>query len=60
MWRRPSRGSTLRAAGPDPAAGAHALRARLHVIVRLAVRAEFHGNPPPPVAAWLELNGVEG
>jgi hypothetical protein len=28
-------------------------------IVRLAVRAEFHGDPPPPVSAWLELNGVE-
>jgi hypothetical protein len=28
-------------------------------IVRLAVRAEFHANPPTPVAAWLELNGVE-
>ncbi|WP_028058778.1 hypothetical protein [Candidatus Solirubrobacter pratensis] len=28
-------------------------------IVRLAVRAEFHDDPPPPVAAWLELNGVD-
>jgi hypothetical protein len=28
-------------------------------LVRLAVRAEFDGPPPPPVANWLELNGVE-
>ena len=29
-------------------------------IVRLAARAEFDGNPPPPVAAWLEERGIEG
>jgi hypothetical protein len=28
-------------------------------IVRLAVRAEYHAEPPPPVADWLALNGVE-
>jgi hypothetical protein len=28
-------------------------------LVRLAVRAEFKGHPPEPVAEWLELNGIE-
>jgi hypothetical protein len=28
-------------------------------LVRLAVRAEFDGPPPPPVADWLALNGVD-
>jgi hypothetical protein len=28
-------------------------------IVRLAVRAEYDGHVPGPVADWLELNGVE-
>jgi sirohydrochlorin ferrochelatase len=28
-------------------------------IVRLAVRAEYDGAPPEPVAEWLALNGVE-
>ena len=28
-------------------------------LVRLAVRAEFDGPPPQPVADWLALNGVE-
>jgi hypothetical protein len=28
-------------------------------IVRLAVRAEFEGNPPQPVADWLALNEIE-
>jgi hypothetical protein len=28
-------------------------------IVRLAVRAEFHDDPPQPVADWLALNGVD-
>jgi hypothetical protein len=27
--------------------------------VRLAVRAEYEGSPPEPVAEWLELNGIE-
>jgi sirohydrochlorin ferrochelatase len=29
-------------------------------IVRLAIRAEYDGPPPEPVADWLALNGVEG
>jgi sirohydrochlorin ferrochelatase len=28
-------------------------------LVRLAIRAEYDGLPPEPVADWLELNGVE-
>jgi hypothetical protein len=28
-------------------------------IVRLAVRAEFEGPPPQPVADWLDLNEIE-
>ena len=28
-------------------------------ILRLAVRAEFNGNPPANVANWLDENGVE-
>jgi sirohydrochlorin ferrochelatase len=28
-------------------------------IVRLAIRAEYDGSPPPPVADWLELNDLE-
>jgi hypothetical protein len=28
-------------------------------IVRLAVRAEFDGRPPQPVADWLAMNGVD-
>ncbi|MEA2280876.1 MAG: hypothetical protein QOK21_1483 [Solirubrobacteraceae bacterium] len=28
-------------------------------LVRLAIRAEYDGHPPEPVADWLELNGVE-
>lgn len=28
-------------------------------LVRLAVRAEFDGHPPEPVADWLALNEVE-
>lgn len=28
-------------------------------LVRLAVRAEFEGEPPPPVADWLALNDVD-
>ena len=28
-------------------------------ILRLAARSEFDGNPPEPVAAWLERNGIE-
>jgi hypothetical protein len=28
-------------------------------LVRLAVRAEYDGHPPGPVAEWLTLNGVE-
>ena len=27
-------------------------------ILRLAARAEFDGNPPPPVADWLAAQGV--
>jgi hypothetical protein len=27
--------------------------------VRLAVRAEYEGHPPEPVAEWLELNGIK-
>jgi hypothetical protein len=28
-------------------------------ILALAARSEFDGNPPEPVAAWLERNGIE-
>jgi hypothetical protein len=28
-------------------------------ILRLAARAEFDGQPPEPVQAWLERNGIE-
>jgi hypothetical protein len=28
-------------------------------LVRLAVRAEYNGNPPEVVADWLEGNGIE-
>jgi hypothetical protein len=28
-------------------------------ILRLAARSEFDGNPPAPVRAWLERNGIE-
>lgn len=28
-------------------------------LLRLSVKAEFQGNPPPPVAAWLEEEGLE-
>ena len=28
-------------------------------LVRLAVRAEYDGPPPAPVAEWLALNGLE-
>jgi hypothetical protein len=28
-------------------------------VLRLAARAEFHGNPPPEVAEWLEERGVD-
>jgi hypothetical protein len=28
-------------------------------LVRLAIRAEYDGHPPQPVADWLQLNGVE-
>ncbi len=28
-------------------------------ILRLAARAEYHGKPPPEIAAWLEEQGVE-
>jgi len=28
-------------------------------ILRLAARSEFHGNPPPDIAVWLEDRGVE-
>jgi hypothetical protein len=28
-------------------------------ILRLAARAEYHGNPPPEVANWLEERGVD-
>jgi hypothetical protein len=27
-------------------------------ILRLAARAEFHGEPPPPVAEWLAGRGI--
>jgi hypothetical protein len=29
-------------------------------LLRLAARAEFDGEPPAPVGAWLERRGVEG
>jgi hypothetical protein len=29
-------------------------------LLRLAARAEFDGDPPPPVAAWLDRRGAEG
>jgi hypothetical protein len=28
-------------------------------LIRLAVRAEFDGNPPPNVAGWLDDHGIE-
>jgi sirohydrochlorin ferrochelatase len=28
-------------------------------LVRLAIRAEYDGSPPEPVAEWLALNGLE-
>jgi sirohydrochlorin ferrochelatase len=28
-------------------------------LVRLAIRAEYDGHPPEPVADWLALNGVD-
>ena len=28
-------------------------------ILTLAARAEFHGNPPPEIANWLDERGVE-
>jgi hypothetical protein len=28
-------------------------------VLALAARAEFDGAPPPPVAEWLEANGIE-
>jgi hypothetical protein len=28
-------------------------------LVRLAVRAEYDGHPPEPVAEWLKLNDIE-
>jgi hypothetical protein len=28
-------------------------------LLRLAARAEFDGNPPPPVSDWLRERGVE-
>jgi hypothetical protein len=35
------------------------LREEPDELVRLAVRAEFKGDPPEPVAEWLELNGID-
>jgi hypothetical protein len=29
-------------------------------LLRLAARAEFHGEPPEPVARWLAEQGVDG
>jgi hypothetical protein len=29
-------------------------------LLRLAARAEFDGDPPPQVAAWLDRRGAEG
>ena len=29
-------------------------------LLRLAARAEFHGEPPEPVARWLVQQGVDG
>lgn len=28
-------------------------------VIRLAARAEFDGHPPPPVANWLQEQGIE-